>query len=321
MSSSASVVLSQALGLSPPQFAHLPLLVGADRRKLSKRDGAVFVSQYREQGILPSALVNFVALLGWSPQHDTAQNGQTLSPSAASGGNADISIFLTMEELIEKFDLSGLQKAAAVVDWRKLQYINAQHLHRLPADAPALQVMHDHLKNYVAGLPTEKFDGSAEVLWSATYLQRVLALCRPTYTSVAEICQHAHCFFAPVDFDQPAVKELVKTAVLPELLPALSALSEAMKGPGNLGPAELKTLIQTESRKARWGWGEVSGSTARRLRVANACIFFLFLLPASCQCCLWESAASTSSNLNRRKGKRVCCFLKDAGLDTIRKGE
>ena len=96
-----------------PQFGHLSIIQGEDKKKLSKRHGAVSVGEYGKQGILPSALVNFLALLGWNPK--TVQEVFSLC------------------ELIEHFSTEGLNPAPAVFDCKKLEWMNSQHLKQLSA--------------------------------------------------------------------------------------------------------------------------------------------------------------------------------------------
>ena len=107
------IMLYQALGASLPRFAHLPMIHGLDGKKLSKRHGATAVGDYQHLGILPGAMLNFLALLGWSP-----------------GGDREV---MTMEEMIELFSADGLQKKAAVFDTKKLEWMNGQHLSRTSA--------------------------------------------------------------------------------------------------------------------------------------------------------------------------------------------
>jgi len=102
------ILIYRALGASVPRFAHLPMIHGMDGKKLSKRRGAVAVADYSRQGILPSAMLNFLALLGWSP-----------------GGDREV---MTVPEMIELFSLDGLQTSAAVFDLKKLEWMNGQHL-------------------------------------------------------------------------------------------------------------------------------------------------------------------------------------------------
>jgi len=106
------VLLYRAMGFPLPVFAHIPLIVGADRARLSKRQGATSVAEYREVGYLAEAFVNYLALLGWSP-----------------GGNRE---FVPPAELIELFDLSKVRKTAAFFDLQKLDWLNSQYLKRMP---------------------------------------------------------------------------------------------------------------------------------------------------------------------------------------------
>jgi glutamyl-tRNA synthetase len=108
------IALYRALGHQLPVFAHVPMILGPDGKKLSKRHGATAVGDYQERGILPAAMRNFLALLGWSP-----------------GGDREI---LPQEEMIALFTLEGIQKKAAVFDTTKLEWMNGQYLSALPAN-------------------------------------------------------------------------------------------------------------------------------------------------------------------------------------------
>jgi glutamyl-tRNA synthetase len=107
------ILLYLALGWPLPVFAHLPMILGPDGRRLSKRHGATAVGQYQAEGILPQALVNFLALLGWSPGDDTE--------------------IMTLDELVRRFSLDGVGKKGAVFDPEKLAWLNGQYLHRMTA--------------------------------------------------------------------------------------------------------------------------------------------------------------------------------------------
>ncbi len=102
------IALYRALGHEPPVFAHVPMILGADGKKLSKRHGATAVGDYQDQGIVPAAMRNFLALLGWSP-----------------GGDREI---MPEDEMIRLFTLDGIQKKAAVFDTTKLEWMNGQYL-------------------------------------------------------------------------------------------------------------------------------------------------------------------------------------------------
>jgi len=106
------ILLYDVLGWDKPKFAHLSMVMGADNTKLSKRHGSTSIKQFQEQGYLPQALFNYLALLGWSP-----------------GGNSDV--VLTRQQLIEKFNLKKVSKSAAIFDYQKLNWLNREHIRLL----------------------------------------------------------------------------------------------------------------------------------------------------------------------------------------------
>ena len=106
------LIIYEALGFSIPKFGHLSLILGHDKQKLSKRHGAVSVGAYRQNGILPEALINYMALLGWNPKDNTE--------------------FFELDELINRFDESGFNAAPAVFDEKKLEWLNSLHIKKMP---------------------------------------------------------------------------------------------------------------------------------------------------------------------------------------------
>ena len=108
------VLLYAALGAPLPQFAHVPLILGPDKKRLSKRHGATSVTEYERQGFLPEAMVNFLALLGWSPGDDRE--------------------LFTKDELVAAFSTKGISGGDAVFNSEKLEWFNNQHMMRLPGE-------------------------------------------------------------------------------------------------------------------------------------------------------------------------------------------
>ena len=108
------ILIQEAIGAPRPEYAHLPLILAADRSKLSKRKHAEFasLSHYRNEGIVPDAMVNFLALLGWHPS------------------KSDASEVLSFSELLEQFDLKRVQKGGAVLDVNKLKWLNREYQKR-----------------------------------------------------------------------------------------------------------------------------------------------------------------------------------------------
>jgi glutamyl-tRNA synthetase len=136
------IALYRALGQPVPVFAHVPMILGPDGRKLSKRHGATAVGDYREQGILPAAMRNFLALLGWSPGQD-----DEILPDA---------------EMMARFRLEAIQTKPAVFDTTKLEWMNGQYLSALPVSALIDPVMHELTRR---GSPAER--GAVEPIVAA----------------------------------------------------------------------------------------------------------------------------------------------------------
>ena len=105
------ILIQEAIGVPRPLYAHIPLILAPDRSKLSKRHGATALTDYRDQGFLPAALVNYLALLGWSPGDDRE--------------------VFTLTELVRRFDLSRVQKSGAIFNREKLDWLNREHLKTL----------------------------------------------------------------------------------------------------------------------------------------------------------------------------------------------
>ncbi len=116
------ILIQEAIGAPRPIYAHLPLILAADRSKLSKRNGATSIAEYRKEGLLPEAFINFMALMGWSP----GSNDEDFS----------------LEELVEAFDLSGIQKGGAIWDRTELLGVNQRWMRKL-SDTDYL--IHGHL--------------------------------------------------------------------------------------------------------------------------------------------------------------------------------
>jgi glutamyl-tRNA synthetase len=186
------IQLYRALGAPIPQFAHVPLILGPDKKRLSKRHGATSVGEYDTAGYLPEAMVNFLALLGWSP------------------GKGDEEIF-TRDALVARFTLEGISGGNAVFNQEKLDWFNQQHILRLSTDdliarlAPLLRE---------AGLWAETLNGPQR-----DWLVRVLELLRPRAKRLADFVTQIQPFIADeIERDPAAVaKHLADAALLPHL--------------------------------------------------------------------------------------------------------
>ena len=230
------ILLYWALGESPPEFAHVPLILGSDKRKLSKRHGAVAVTSYREAGFLPDAFVNFLALLGWSPGDDREVMGRP--------------------ELIEAFTLDRITGKSAVFDVQKLEWLNGQHLSRI---SPA-EVAETARPWFVrAGVAT-----AAEMEENARWFEDLLALVRQRSRTLPELVAQARPFFpGPVEYQPDAVTKFWKDAG--EARAALEIAGEFVSREVSLGDLE---GMESRLRALCEERGVSAGKVMQTLRVA-----------------------------------------------------
>ena len=186
------IMLYEALGAALPQFAHLPMIHGTDGKKLSKRHGATAVADYEQLGILPQAMLNFLALLGWSPGHDIE--------------------VMTLAQMVELFSPDGLQKKAAVFDPKKLEWMNGQHLSQLPLPELEPRVTPAIV---AAGLATRD-----ELAARGDWYLALLDLLRVRARTVDDVVRQAVPYFRDeIDYDPEAVAKQWKDGpVVGELL-------------------------------------------------------------------------------------------------------
>jgi glutamyl-tRNA synthetase len=170
------VLLYGFFGWELPQFAHLPLLLNPDRSKMSKRSGDVAVEAYRNKGILPEALINFVALLGWHPQDDREM--------------------FTLGDLIREFSLERVGKAGAVFDMTKLKWVNAEYIKAQSDDE-----LIGHIREDLADL----FEANGER--RVRYAVQTLRGGAETY---ADMTQRVHDVFMPVGTADPEMAVLLE---------------------------------------------------------------------------------------------------------------
>ena len=190
------VLLYRALGAEPPVFAHVPLILGPDRSRMSKRHGATSVASYQDEGFLPGAFRNFLALLGWAP-----------------GGDVEI---LSTEEMVEKFSLAGVSRTNAVFDRAKLEWFNQQYLQKLPLDTllPGVEAV---LRR--AGMWREEWAAGAGREW----LARTVDLIRPRTRLLPDFAGWARAFFSDeFSYEDGARAKFWKEPRLAEWLPKLA---------------------------------------------------------------------------------------------------
>ena len=196
------ILLYQALGKPVPKFAHLPMIHGLDGKKLSKRHGATAVGDYQHEGLLPQAMLNFLALLGWSP-----------------GGDREV---MTVQEMIELFSTDGLQRKAAIFDPKKLEWMNGQHLSIMPLAELEPTVTRAIV---ASGLATED-----ELAGRRDWYLQLIDLLRVRARVVDDIVRQAVPYFAErIEYDPEAVAKQWKdrpaaAAMLREIHASLSGV-------------------------------------------------------------------------------------------------
>lgn len=189
------IELFKALGHEPPQYAHLPMIVNNQGKPYSKRDGAAFVGEFREQGYLPDALFNFLLLLGWAPDDNTE--------------------VLSREEMIERFTLERCKSSAARFDLKKLSWMNGEYIRRMPRQ--------DYEKEFLSRLH------AAGLSEKGVNLPGVLEQMQIRTKFYSEIPSHCLYFFTEeYPFDPKGVEKRLHAEGVPDLLETVADQYEAL---------------------------------------------------------------------------------------------
>jgi len=187
------ILLYRAFGWKPPIFAHLSVILGPDKSKLSKRHGAASIIDYKERGYLPDALFNFLALIGWSPK----ENRELFS----------------RQELIELFDLSGLNPSSGVFDINKLNWMNGEYIRMMPVEELVEVSM-----PFLAKRLWDKFPRD--------YLIKVYTLMHERIKLLTDIYDLGSFFFEePKGYDENALRKYFTQETIPHLERLLERLS------------------------------------------------------------------------------------------------
>ena len=216
------ILLYEALDAKVPTFAHTPLILNTDGKKLSKRDGVTSINDFRKMGFLPEALVNYMTLLGWTFSDSTKE-------------------IFTLDEAAKEFDLDRVNKAGAKFDWDKLDWINSQYLHEMSADR-----LTDLLIPYwqEAGYAVDKIDRA--------WLEQLTALTAPTLNRLTDVIKETDVFFnESFDYSDEAMDLLKQEGVA-------AVVAEIIEGVNNaetMAEEDAKALIKqvTKSQKVKKG--------------------------------------------------------------------
>jgi glutamyl-tRNA synthetase len=195
------LLVMEALDVAPPRYAHLPLLHGPDGKKLSKRHGAASVQELRDAGYLPAAVRNYLALLGWGTQDDTT--------------------ILSTEELIERFDLSGVGRSSAIFDEQKLRWLNGRYMREMDLDEYT-----EAVARYLGREPDDR-------------LRAACAIAQEKAQTLAEVWPLIGFLFEEPETDEKAWRKVMRDGALPLLTEAL----EALRGTTSFEPEELESAL------------------------------------------------------------------------------
>ncbi|MDX8409341.1 MAG: glutamate--tRNA ligase [Mariprofundales bacterium] len=213
------IQLYQALGLALPQFAHIPLIHGPDGAKMSKRHGAVAITDYRDGGCLPEAMINYLARMGWS--------------------HGDQELF-NRQELIDLFDLAAIGKAAARFDQAKLDWLNAQHLRQLDAADLATRVA-----------PLLQLDAAT----AQPPLAEVVGLLTERSGNLLQLADGARMFYQrPLEYQAKAVKKHCKA----EVWPLVQCFVDQAAALPQWAPEEIHALIDTICQQSEVKMGKLA---------------------------------------------------------------
>jgi glutamyl-tRNA synthetase len=210
--------LFEALGFEPPQFAHLPMIMGPDRAKLSKRHGATAIGEYKDAGILPDALLNFMVLLGWSLDDKT-----------------DV---VTAQTVIENFTLDRITKSSAIFDQDKLQWMNGMYIRELTAE----QLAGKMVPFLERDLPKDMLPVDQE------YLGKIAPLLQERMKSLEESADSTSYFFQAneqFDIDTLVQKGMDRDSTLSALKAAFDDLDSA----DDYAPDKLEEMLTATGEK------------------------------------------------------------------------
>jgi glutamyl-tRNA synthetase len=223
------ILLYEALGATNPEFAHTPLILNSIGQKLSKRDGVTSISDFKDMGYVPEALVNYMTLLGWTPP-DSTQEIFTLSEAAAV------------------FTFDRVNKAGAKFDWDKLNWLNSQYLHKMPV--PQLT---DLLIPYWWQKGGYEFDSEADRPW----LEQIAALIGPSLVRLTDAVDMCKVFFSTaVEYEEEALAQLQQRGAAE----ALQAVVEAMETHSSLTSAEAQKITKKLSKEKNLNKGLIMRS-------------------------------------------------------------
>ncbi|OCQ88830.1 glutamate--tRNA ligase [Nostoc sp. MBR 210] len=225
------ILLYEALGAEAPVFAHSPLILNMDGRKLSKRDGVTSISDFQKMGFTAEALVNYMTLLGWSPPDSTQE-------------------IFTLEAAAKEFSFERVNKAGAKFDWAKLDWLNSQYIHNMPVEK-----LTDLL------IPVWQEAGYNVEGRERPWLEQLVALIGPSLTRLVEAVEMSKLFFSDtVELSEEGSKQLQQEGASAVLSAILAALENQPEFTEAIAQEIIKQVVKQQNVK--------KGLVMRSLRVA-----------------------------------------------------
>ena len=213
------ILLYEALGAKVPEFAHTPLILNQEGRKLSKRDGVTSIDDFQKMGFLPQAMANYMTLLGWTPPDSTEE-------------------IFTLSEAATKFGLERVNKAGAKFDWDKLDWLNGQYLHKMPAsELVELLVPYWQEAGYEVNLDSDR-----------PWLESLTTLIAPSLTRLTDAAKESRLLFGEsVTYAEDALSLLQQEGVAP----IIESVLEAIASQSPLTAAEAKPIVNQITKQLK----------------------------------------------------------------------
>jgi len=226
------ILVYQALGAKPPKFAHMPLILGEDKSRMSKRHGATSIAEYKERGYLHEALVNFLALMGWSPKDNREK--------------------MTIEQIIKIFSLKAITKTGAIFDIKKLDWLNGEYIREKPL-GELTDFVAEHFKK--RGILKEDYDRK--------WLEAMVESFKPRFCNIDDLIKRSGFLFKDeIDFDAEAVEKYLKGSE--DVAANLSKVRAALETVEPFDPQQIEEAVRSVATEL----GVKAGDLIHPLRVA-----------------------------------------------------
>jgi len=234
------LLVYSALGMDPPVFAHLPMILGSDGHKLSKRHGSVSIGSYRDGGFLPGAIVNYIALLGWAYDEK--------------------STIFSIEELINKFSLENINKKGAKFDYKKLLWMNGSYIRRID-DVRLKEMLTGKIRRSMELLEPSVSLKNAPDMEKA--VERIIPLIKERIGTINESLEWVMPFFIKIEYNQDMIeyfdnKSIDPSIVLSKIIPKITYLKNDFRS----------SMIEQDLRKTSKEIGIAFRKLAEVLRIA-----------------------------------------------------